>query len=257
MKRFFFALKERAVYGIRLCLFFAAGGNACTVCGDKAGVIPLCGECEKRCFAEPPCGEGERCSVCGKTLISERGVCMRCRRERLLAHTDAVFPLYSYRLWNSVLLFRWKIQGCRALSPFFAARTASALKTLPEACVVVPVPPRPGKIRKKGWDQIEELCRFLEYRYGYDVCRILERRTTGEQKKLGRGARLESLGKTYALKSEKALKRELKRFGGEVPKNVCIVDDLFTTGVTLESCAAVLKSAGAEKVFAVTLFIAD
>jgi len=182
---------------------------------------------------------------------------MRCRRERLLVHTDAVFPLYSYRLWNSVLLFRWKIQGFRALSPFFAARTASALKTLPKACVVVPVPPRPGKIRKKGWDQIEELCRFLEYRYGYDVCRILERRTKGEQKKLGRGARLESIGKIYALKSEKAFKRELKRFGGKVPKNLCIVDDLFTTGVTLESCAAVLKSAGAEKVFAVTLFIAD
>lgn len=242
---------------MRSALSFVAGGNACAVCGRQAGVIPLCGECEKRCFAKPPCGGGERCSVCGKTLISERGVCMRCRRERLLVHTDAVFPLYSYRLWNSVLLFRWKIQGERALSPFFAARAASALKTLPGAFVVVPVPPRPGKIRKKGWDQIEELCRFLEYSYGYEVCRILERRTAGEQKRLGREARLESIGKTYSLKSEKAFKRELKRFGGKVPKNLCIVDDLFTTGVTLESCAAVLKSAGAEKVFAVTLFIAD
>ena len=242
---------------MRLALSFVAGGNACAVCGGQAGVIPLCGACEKRCFAEPPCGEGERCSVCGKTLISERGVCMRCRRERLLVHTDAVFPLYSYRLWNSLLLFRWKIQGERALSPFFAMRAASALKKLPKRCVVVPVPPRPGKIRKKGWDQIEELCRFLEYRYGYEVCRILERRTAGEQKRLGREARLESIGKIYALKSEKKLKKELKRFGGKVPKNLCIVDDLFTTGVTIESCAAVLKSAGAEKVFAVTLFIAD
>ena len=101
------------------------------------------------------------------------------------------------------------------------------------------------------------LCLFLEYSYGYDVCRILERRTAGEQTRLGREARLESIGKTYSLKSEKKLKKELKRFGGKVPKNLCIVDDLFTTGVTLESCAAVLKSAGAEKVFAVTLFIAD
>ena len=242
---------------MRLWLSFVAGGNACAVCGRQAGALPLCGECEMRCFADPPCGEGERCSVCGKTLLSERGVCMRCRRERLLIHTDAVFPLYSYRLWNSVLLFRWKIQGVRALSPFFAVRVASALKRLPETCVVVPVPPRPGKIRKKGWDQIEELCRFLEYRYGYEACRVLERRTAGEQKLLKREARLESIGKTYALKSEKALKKELKRFGGEMPKNVCIVDDLFTTGVTLESCAAVLKSAGAETVFAVTLFIAD
>ena len=245
------------MYGIRLALSFAAGGNLCAVCGMQSKVLPLCTRCEKRYFALPPCEGEERCSVCGKTLISERGVCMRCRRERLLVHTDAVFPLYSYRLWNSVLLFRWKMQGERALSPFFASRAAFTLKALPKACVIVPVPPRPGKIRKKGWDQIEDLCRFFEYRYGYDVCRILERRTGGEQKRLGREARLESIGKTYTLKSMKKLKKELKRFGGKVPKNICIVDDLFTTGVTLESCAAVLKSAGAEKVFAVTLFIAD
>lgn len=242
---------------MRSVLSFVAGGNVCAVCGEQTQVIPLCARCEKRYFALSPYEGEERCSVCGKTLISERGVCMRCRRERLLVHTDAVFPLYSYRLWNSMLLFRWKIQGERALSSFFAFRAASALKALPKACVIVPVPPRPGKIRKKGWDQIEDLCRFFEYRCDYDVCRILERRTAGEQKRLGRKARLESIGKIYALKSAEKLKKELKRFGGKVPKNVCIVDDLFTTGVTLESCAAVLKSAGVEKVFAVTLFIAD
>ena len=236
---------------MRLVLSFVAGGNACAVCGGQAGVIPLCGECEKRCFAKPPCGGGERCSVCGKTRISERGVCMRCRRERLLVHTDAVFPLYSYRLWNSVLLFRWKIQGERALSPFFASRAASALKALPEKCAVVPVPPRPGKIFREGRDQIDELSRCLRGLYALPVLKVLKRISSQQQKKLNRAERLARTEKRYVLKNDRFLPQSFKT---APPEAAVLLDDIITTGATLEICAELLKKAGVKRVYAITLF---
>ncbi len=241
---------------MRELLTVLAGGGECAVCGGRCGAVPVCRTCAKTYFT-PDLFTAERCSVCGKKLVSEHGMCMQCRSERLLKHTDSVFPLYSYRLWNSVLLFRWKIGGERSLSPFFADRLAAALAVLPQGFAVVPVPPRPGKIRKKGWDQIDELCTFLELRRKYCVCRILERSTVKEQKALDRTGRLETIGRSYSLKTGGKLKRGLKSAGGLVPETVCLIDDVVTTGATIEGCATVLKAAGVKKVYAVALFTVD
>ena len=115
--------------------------------------------------------------------------------------------------------------------------------------MVVPVPPRKGKIREKGWDQVDELCSFLHYRYNQKVMKLLTRNSTGEQKKLGREGRLETIGKAYSLLEEENLPDVM-------PENVIIIDDIFTTGSTIESCARVLKEGGVKKVIALTIFTA-
>ncbi|HPX25525.1 MAG TPA: phosphoribosyltransferase family protein, partial [Treponemataceae bacterium] len=68
-----------------------------------------------------------------------------------------------------------------------------------------------------------------------------------QQKKLNRDERIHQLGHLY----------ELKKNITNIPEEVVIIDDIMTTGVTLENCAEVLKRAGVKKVHAVTLFIAD
>ena len=185
-----------------------------------------------------------------------KGKCMICRENPVLKSTDCVIPLFSYRLWNRELMFRWKMQEEREFSPVFAKLLWQVLKEF-DARVIVPVPPRKGKIRKNGWDQIEELCTFLEKRYGFRVLRILERKSTGQQKKLSRTERLESIKTAYTVCSEKVLQRTLKPFSGRLPEAVCLIDDVCTTGSTLESCAEILKAAGIKKVSAVTLFSVD
>ena len=67
---------------------------------------------------------------------------------------------------------------------------------------IVPVPPRPGKIKENGWDQVQELSEFLEFKYEYDVERIMERRTSVQQKTLDRNERLETIGKSYFVKTD-------------------------------------------------------
>ena len=181
---------------------------------------------------------------------------MVCREKPVLKSTDCVIPLFSYRLWNRELMFRWKMQEERNFSPIFAKLLSEILRKTGNE-VIVPVPPRKGKIRKNGWDQIEELCCFLEKRYGFRVLRILERNTSGQQKKLSRTQRLESIKTAYQLCSRKLVLNALKPFSGKLPDTVCLVDDVCTTGSTLESCAEILKKEGIKTVNAVTLFTVD
>ena len=181
---------------------------------------------------------------------------MSCREKPVLKSTDRVISMFSYRLWNRELMFRWKMQGERIFSPVFARLLCDVLRKTEET-FIVPVPPRKGKIRENGWDQIEELCSFLEKRYGFRVLRILERNSMGQQKKLSRTERLESIKTAYSLCSSKVIQRALKPLSGRLPEAVCLIDDVCTTGSTLESCAEILKAAGIKKVSAVTLFSVD
>lgn len=240
---------------MRLFFSILAGGNSCVACGSYTALIPVCRECDRKYFSTKECLEN-RCTLCGKELVSLEGRCMKCRSEPLLVNLDRLYPLFSYRLWNKSLLFEWKIEGKRALSEFFAGKITSILKKLSMG-VVIPVPPRKGKIRQKGWDQINELAEFLKRRYGFRVLNLLVRLSEQEQKKLSREERLEKIKTAYVLVKPSRLKRILKPFSGKIPEEVCLVDDVSTTGSTLECCAAVLKKAGVKKVFAVTLFTVD
>ncbi len=148
------------------------------------------------------------------------------------------------------------MQGERNFSPLFASLLAQVLKRIGET-VIVPVPPRKGKIKKNGWDQIDELCTFLTKRYGFKVLKILERNTREQQKKLSRAERLEHIKTAYSLCELKVFERALKPFSGRLPQSVCLIDDVCTTGSTIESCAAILKEVGIEKVSVLTLFTVD
>jgi len=105
----------------------------------------------------------------------------------------------------------------------------------------VPVPPRPGKIRKQGWDQIEYLAGLLEKEHGLPVTRCLKRLPSRTQKKLNREERGKNLkGRILCIKTP--------------PRIAILFDDVITTGATLNACAASLIEGGAEKVYAVCLF---
>lgn len=249
MNRLLFRLQYYVLQVLRYVFCFAAGGTECVVCGEACLVLPVCADCRKKYFTAGPAGSGV-CRICGKTLISENELCMSCRKAVLLKHLDGVYPVSSYRLWNKGILCRWKLDGERIFSGFLAEVINARLCQVEElkgSFVVVPVPPRPGKIRKEGWDQIEELACFLEAFYHRDVRRILVRHTDVEQKTLCRSQRMDVIGKAYSLNA--AVRN--------VPETVCLIDDVLTTGSTIEACAEVLKNAGCRNVFAVTLFSVD
>lgn len=242
---------------MRQALAFVSGGRECAVCGKRCGALSLCRNCKKRITQElTPYPAQKRCAVCGKVLLSEKDVCMDCRRDkRVLHNTCKVLPLAPYRLWNRELLNIWKGEGERALSAFFAERIAAAVRIQGDA-VIVPVPPRKRKVHDRGWDQIEDLCRYLKK--DFTVLHLLCRTTSVEQKSLSGTQRIQTIKSgAYKAKSGKELQKALRKTGGTVPSRVCLIDDVMTTGSTIESCAKELSLLGVKEVDVVTLFDVD
>jgi len=182
---------------------------------------------------------GDRCRKCGKELISESGLCMRCR-DREWSFEEAL-PLFAYEGAAAELVAAYKFAGRRSLARFLAGLLSRALAGHWPGWPVVPVPYRRAKIVEKGWDQVEEIVRVLG-RGGFEVRRILERLPSGEQKRLSQEGRLENARKAYRLVP-----------GAAVPPELVLVDDVLTTGATAEACARALREGGALRVAVLAL----
>ncbi len=226
-------------------LIFPGG---CGICGNmlvnkEEAYLGLCTECRQK--LDDPLGE--RCTVCGRLLISEIGVCMHCRKSEDTGETylGGMTALYPYAGIYKRLLTAYKFKQYKHLSRFLTSKLTEAGTRLCEkfhgSFDWVPVPPRPGKIKQKGWDQIDYLAGILKKEKHITVNTCLTRLNTKAQKTLNRNERLSNL-KGQILCSKKA------------PKNAVIFDDVVTTGATLEACAEALKKAGTEHVYAVCLF---
>jgi len=249
--RFFRTLNSFLDFLRCVCTFFS-GGEDCICCGEKSGVLCICKDCIKKLnFSVLE----NRCEICGKELVSEIRLCSSCRNEQFFKHVDRIYPLWSYRLWRKNLLFSWKTQEKRVLSSLFASFVYKALKEIcPEAIFpIIPVPPRPGKIKRKGWDQIDELCFYLKNLYGVRIFPLLRRLSSFQQKKLSKKERLKNSVNSFLLKSGTQINKILKN----IPETVILIDDVITTGSTVESCAHELKRLGIKKVLVVSLFIVD
>jgi len=164
---------------------------------------------------------------------------MRCRGRDWAF--DCAHPLFLYVGAFKTLLSAYKFGGRRSLAVFFADLFEERLRRLWPGRPLVPVPPRPGKLRERGWDQVGEIARALERR-GFEIAPILERRSSAQQKRLGQTARLENARNAYNV-----------RGGAAAPPELVLIDDVVTTCATAEACAAALRAAGARSVSVLAL----
>ena len=218
--------------------------SSCALCGGnlfEADEIreSLCGSCSHS--IEPV--YGPICIVCGKPLVSEIERCLSCRNREEERFYERIWVLFPYTGKYRKLLTSYKFKNNLCLANFFAQKIANLIMSIPElkeACIV-PVPPRPGKIKKAGWDQVDHLVKKLGKLVNFPVVRCLKRMKSKIQKSLSRAERLKNLkGKIFQNAS--------------APEIALIIDDVITTGSTMEVCAQTLKNAGAKKVYGICLF---
>lgn len=122
-----------------------------------------------------------------------------------------------------------------------AAETFGAELLARSIDALVPVPVHAERRRVRGYNQAEVLCRFLSPRLGEIpvVTDFLQRtKKTKAQKELGEHARVLNLQNAFCLKH---LYTDIK--------TVLLVDDIYTTGATLEACTEVLLQSGVQKVY--------
>jgi predicted amidophosphoribosyltransferase len=131
-----------------------------------------------------------------------------------------------------------------SLAKLFTPLLAETISARWAGWSIVPVPPRAEKLRSREWDQVEELVRGLE-RMGFQILRLLWRRPSREQKSLDKADRGCNARQAYTLKAEKATQVK--------GRSLLLIDDVCTTGATLEACAEQLLSAGAIHVAAIVI----
>jgi len=135
-----------------------------------------------------------------------------------------------------------KYERRRSISPRLGAlMRESGAPLLRDATIVVPVPLHPRREYERGFNQAEDLAMHL----GPPVMKLLTRvRHTQSQIDLPKNQRQQNVKGAFAFTDPGS------RF--PVPGMVVLVDDVSTTGSTLEACARVLKDAGVKEVRAVT-----
>jgi predicted amidophosphoribosyltransferase len=208
-------------------------------CGRLSG---LCGACRLRLprMIAPVCG------ICGISLSSEDGLCLRCRDSG--EALPGVGRLRSACLYVGVgqdLIQAYKAEGCRSLAWLWAGLLAPLLRELREpGALLMPVPSRGRNRLARGFDPVESCLRRLPADLGAARAPArLVRSESRNQKDLDRAGRWRNLEGCI-------------RLHGRLPpgSRVLLVDDVCTTGATLSACAAELRRCGCSAVDAVTLF---
>ncbi len=212
----------------------------CPVCravppeGDPAGT-GLCRLCLARIFPGEAPDPAGACRLCRQTLLGEQEYCVDCARQNW-SFTSLV-GIVPYRTASGELLRAFKGQTRPELALFWA-RLAHARLDAPGP--LVPVPPHPRHLRERGWDPVDSLCRELSRLSGNPVWRTLRRRPTASQKSLGREDRKTNAKASYTLAGKAKALHGLPL--------VWLVDDVVTTGSTVEACARLLREAGVGEV---------
>lgn len=219
----------------------------CPICDDvlyeknKIDRPLVCPECFKKItFIEQPF-----CFKCGKPLDdSSREYCNDCvEKDHFFTRGFAAFA-YSEAMKAS--MYGFKYNNRREYGKYYAkaivARYGALIRQW-DADVIIPVPLHKRKEKSRGYNQAEVLAMELSKELGiFFDNKILERvRYTVPQKELKDKERIKNIKNAF----------QIRKNGLEYSK-IVLVDDIYTTGTTIDECAKVLIQAGASQVYFLT-----
>ena len=216
----------------------------CVACG---AVLPfgqteaVCGICAKLLPNAPE----QVCVVCGRERHEEPEICEDCRTEQF-AFTHC-FTLYPYTDVVSGMILRYKSGGHPAAAKGLAALLHARFpkESLPDVDIILPVPGHARKNRARGFSQTALLAHAYTALCGlrFDGETLFAARETQKQSSLRAEERRLNVQNAYAVRNPAAV----------AGQTVLVLDDVFTTGATMDACAKALKNAGAKEVYGIVI----
>ena len=212
---------------------------------------PICPFCEKQlleigicsgCVGKMPFIQGCRCMKCSKPVYSEEmEYCMDCTKTKHSYEEGRALLLYNDLVQKSIARYKYKNKR-----EFSSSYSKLMIKEMGEIwkkwdCdAVLPIPVHRQKKQKRGFNQAELLAKAIgEYLCVPCETRLLQRCiNTLPQKEFSPAERRKNLENAF----------KMKRNSVEY-KKVLLIDDIYTTGSTVDACANVLRQAGVKKVY--------
>ena len=236
----------KAVSHLLSIFFDALYPRRCPVCDEI--IVPKGALICPACFPKLSYVKGPTCKKCGKQVFSETiEYCYDCTRHPHSFEYGLAFINYDDHAKHSMSAIKYKNK--RQYLDFYAEaicqRYASQILRM-NAQALIPVPVHPSRKRQRGFNQAELLADKIGARLHIPVYpgALIRNKKTAPQKQLNPSERLKNL--------EQAFK------AGTIPPqvtDVILVDDIYTTGSTIEACARVLLAAGIRHVYFISICI--
>lgn len=239
---------KRVFDGLASVIFAAP----CRICGEiltNASRIPICETCLEgfERIADP------MCDCCGRPFdspfVTQTGppLCRLCRTGFYAFQKARSFAIYDDTLSEAIVLLKY--EEVTRLGHWFAERLAEIVQKAPEAWqadLVAPVPLHSDRRRERGYNQAELIARPLanKLRLPFEPNLLVRTKPRPAQLVLSRTEHWRSVRGAYATRDNRGSVDNLR---------VLLVDDVLTTGATLDSCARSLKKAGARGILGLTV----
>ncbi len=226
----------------------------CLGCGIEGTY--LCDDC--RAILE--ISEHRYC-LCSKNAIrlplnNKSGKCPKCSNKKLNGIYSAL-PYNEKSLTKKIIhLFKYPPYYAKDLSSTLASLIIDHLQLLEQdpklffrESVLIPVPLDKKKIRIRGYNQSEELAKEISRWGGVPLLNniLIKTKTTAAQMELAKKDREENLKNAFSCQNSDQIKK----------KKIFLIDDVYTTGTTLEECAKILKKYGAKEVWGIVVARGD
>jgi ComF family protein len=203
--------------------------GSCLLCKADSRAMLLCLDCA----ADLPLPPGTRCPQCAEpTTHGERcGACLKGR-----PHFDRTVTLFRYDFPVDRLIHALKYHHQLAVAPWLGARLAQRLIAADQR--VMPLPLHADRLRQRGFNQSLEIARAVGQALNLpvDASSLSRHRATPPQADLPPGERHKNVRGAFSCAT---------RLNGE---HIVLIDDVMTTGATVNECARVLKLHGAAEV---------
>jgi ComF family protein len=223
--------------------------SQCMYCKSSVGDSSLPFFCAV-CWSDFAVLNGPVCPLCGRPFESPEALskslghrCLACRQTPPVFDQALSIGIFEGPLREAIHQFKYR--PCRALGKPLGAWMAAYIRPVSEIDCIIPVPLHVARLRKRGFNQAlilaRELSRTFSVPLSYDNLKRV--RPTRPQVELSGEERLKNVAGAFALKQPVKLKN----------RDILLVDDVFTSGATMNECALVLKEAGVARITALTL----
>ncbi len=181
-------------------------------------------------------------------LKSPDFLCGECREKKCHFAKAIAVGVYEGTLSEAIHILKY--QKRQAMAKYLnAVITNVLLQRLTDSDIIIPVPLHKKRLNERGFNQSLLIAHHLSNRLSIPLCMdgLQRTRWTRPQIELSRDERLKNVRGAFAVRADFKPAHTIK------DKRVILVDDVYTTGATVNECAKVLKKAGASEVVVFTI----